>query len=132
MDQSVQGGAGQPGQSPTESRRGGSDQHSGGICPEVAQGYGKSGFRKAVPAEDHERTLLFFGADQTFKDVLRCHNTCTGYVFLLDGVGRIRWAGSGKPTDEEMRTLIEVAKELTPVANASNAKLKSKQRMSKR
>lgn len=103
-----------------------------GLALRLLKGMVKSGFRKAVPVEDHERTLLFFGADQTFKDVLRCHNTCTGYVFLLDGVGRIRWAGSGKPTDEEMRTLIEVAKELTPVANSSNAKLKSKQRMHKR
>lgn len=103
-----------------------------GFALRLLKGMVKSGFRKAVPTEDHERTLLFFGADQIFKDVLRCHNTCTGYVFLLDGVGRIRWAGSGKPTDEEMRTLIEVAKELTPVANSPNAKLKSKQRISKR
>lgn len=103
-----------------------------GFALRLLKGMVKSGFRKAVPVEDHERTLLFFGADQTFKDVLRCHNTCTGYVFLLDGIGRIRWAGSGKPTDEEMRTLIEVAKELTPVANSSNAKMKGKPRMNKR
>ena len=103
-----------------------------GFALRMLKGMVKSGFRKAVPAEDHERTLLFFGSDQNFKDVLRCHNTCTGYVFLLDGIGRIRWAGSGKPTDKEMRTLTEVAKELAPVSDSSNAKLKSKQRMNKR
>jgi len=80
----------------------------------------KTGFKKEIPDHDHERTLLYFGNDQKFKDSLRVHNTLTGYVFLLDGIGRVRWAGSGKATDHELRTLIEAAKELTPVSSSAD------------
>lgn len=79
----------------------------------------KTGFKKEIPEHDHERTLLYFGNDQKFKDSLRVHNTLTGYVFLLDGIGRVRWAGSGKATDDELRALIEAAKELTPVSSSA-------------
>ena len=92
----------------------------------------KSSFRKAVPEEDYERTLLYFGTDQNFKDVLRCHNTCAGYLFLLDGIGRVRWAGSGRPTDEEMDNLIGAARELTPVSTSSASKTKKQQRPNRR
>ena len=103
-----------------------------GLALRLLGGLMKSSFRKAVPEEDYERTLLYFGTDQSFKDVLRCHNTCAGYVFLLDGIGRVRWAGSGRPTDEEMDNLIGAAKVLTPVSTSSGSKTKKKQRPNKR
>ena len=103
-----------------------------GFALRLLKGFMKSSFRKAVPEEDYERTLLYFGIDQNFKDVLRVHNTCTAYTFLLDGIGRVRWVGSGKPTDAEMDTLIEAAKELTPVsASPGGAKKTPKPRRTK-
>eukprot|EP00560_Eucampia_antarctica_P003094 CAMPEP_0197836234 /NCGR_PEP_ID=MMETSP1437-20131217/28326_1 /TAXON_ID=49252 ORGANISM="Eucampia antarctica, Strain CCMP1452" /NCGR_SAMPLE_ID=MMETSP1437 /ASSEMBLY_ACC=CAM_ASM_001096 /LENGTH=58 /DNA_ID=CAMNT_0043442251 /DNA_START=158 /DNA_END=331 /DNA_ORIENTATION=- len=48
----------------------------------------------------------------------------TGYVYLLDGLGNVRWAGSGSPDDEgqEVQNLILLAKTLTPVHNTSATK----------
>lgn len=47
------------------------------------------------------------------RDILRMHNIYTGYVFLVDGIGRVRWAGSGEGSDEEVEKMIEFAKLLT-------------------
>ena len=70
--------------------------------------------QKNTPPERHETTLLHFGDVESFRDVLRMHNTLTGYVVLVDGLGRVRWMGSGEPDDdgEELNVLLECAKEL--------------------
>jgi ATPase complex subunit ATP10 len=41
------------------------------------------------------------------------HNIYTGYVFLVDGIGRVRWAGSGEGSDAEVNLMITLALELT-------------------
>ena len=66
-------------------------------------------------------TLLHYAASANdpsiseFKDRLRMHNTLTGYVYLLDGLGRVRCAGSGPASPEEAELMIEFAKDLTPM-----------------
>lgn len=40
------------------------------------------------------------------------HNMYTGYVYLVDGIGRVRWAGSGGGDEEEVANMIRCAKEL--------------------
>jgi ATPase complex subunit ATP10 len=72
-----------------------------------------SGTRKSVPESDHSNTLLYYGDAEEFRDILRMHNIYTGYVFLVDGIGRVRWAGSGDGTEEEVQSMIRFAKELT-------------------
>eukprot|EP00804_Cyclotella_cryptica_P022778 CCRYP_005006-RB/>CCRYP_005006-RB protein AED:0.16 eAED:0.16 QI:86/1/1/1/0.75/0.6/5/464/357 len=72
-----------------------------------------SGTRKNVPEEDHERTLLYYGDAGEMRDILRMHNIYTGYVFLVDGIGRVRWAGSGEGSEEEVQNMIDFARELT-------------------
>jgi ATPase complex subunit ATP10 len=70
-------------------------------------------FRATTRQEDHKYTLLHFGPDpEAFRDALRMHNTLTGYVALLDSLGRVRWMSSGMATEEELTTLIQCAKEL--------------------
>lgn len=69
---------------------------------------------KTVSEERRDRTLLFFGSCPEFRDVLRMHNNKTGYVFLLDGLGRVRFAGSGKAKDEELKYLFRSTRELAP------------------
>lgn len=77
-----------------------------------------SGFKSNTREEDHESTLLGFGSDMNeFRDILRMHNTMTGYVYLLDGLGRVRFAGSGKATPEEAEMLVSYARKLTPHLN---------------
>eukprot|EP00581_Thalassiosira_minuscula_P016316 CAMPEP_0183732518 /NCGR_PEP_ID=MMETSP0737-20130205/38650_1 /TAXON_ID=385413 /ORGANISM="Thalassiosira miniscula, Strain CCMP1093" /LENGTH=347 /DNA_ID=CAMNT_0025965547 /DNA_START=54 /DNA_END=1097 /DNA_ORIENTATION=+ len=72
-----------------------------------------SGTKKNVPEKDHSNTLLYYGDAEEWRDILRMHNIYTGYVFLVDGIGRVRWAGSGEGSDEEVQSMIMFARELT-------------------
>eukprot|EP00985_Skeletonema_marinoi_P019047 scaffold10804_cov129-Skeletonema_marinoi.AAC.2 len=73
-----------------------------------------SGTKKNVPESDHANTLLYYGIDaEEFRDILRMHNIYSGYIFLVDGIGRVRWAGSGEGTEEEIHSMIGIAKDLT-------------------
>ena len=55
-----------------------------------------------TPVERQGRTLIHFGNETLLKDCWRMHNTLTGYNHVLDGIGRIRWAGSGMASSEEI------------------------------
>ena len=83
--------------------------------------YLKSSARKHTPKEQWPTTLLHYASDTddpelaTFKDILRMHNTLTAYVYLLDGLGRVRCAASGRASQEEVNRLISFAKDLTPM-----------------
>jgi ATPase complex subunit ATP10 len=72
--------------------------------------------KKNTPLQEHDRTFLFFKNDlEPFRDALRMHNVLTGYVFLLDGLGRVRFAGSGSADSKEIENLVELTHELTPL-----------------
>lgn len=96
------------------------------------QGYLTNSARKNTPQEEWPTTLLHYASNvedpslATFKDTLRMHNTLTGYVYLLDGLGRVRCAGSGTASPEEARRIIDFAKELTPALLQDDAKAKKK------
>ncbi|KAG7339489.1 ATP10 protein [Nitzschia inconspicua] len=64
--------------------------------------------------EDRSNTILYFGSKYVdeFRDILRMHNIMTSYVFLLDDLGRVRFAGSGEASPEEIQHLIQLTKEL--------------------
>ena len=68
---------------------------------------------KRIPQEKHGRTLLYFGECDKLRDMVRMHNNKTSFVYLLDGEGRVRFAGSGKASKEEVDRLIEFAKKLS-------------------
>jgi ATPase complex subunit ATP10 len=67
-----------------------------------------------TPSEDQNRTLVYFGSSkiEEFRDVLRMHNIMTNYVFLLDDLGRIRFAGSGMADDDEITQLVQTTKDV--------------------
>jgi ATPase complex subunit ATP10 len=71
-----------------------------------------SGTKKRVPAADHSNTLLHYGDAEEMRDILRMHNIYTSYVFLLDGIGRVRWAGSGEGSKAEVESMIGIARDL--------------------
>lgn len=88
--------------------------------------------RNTTP-EVQDQTLLYFtgGNDSQlndFRDALRMYNEMTGYVLLLDGIGRVRFAGSGTATDEEAQRLISFAKELTPLLTSGGGTAKKPRR----
>lgn len=87
--------------------------------------------RRNTPKEYHSSTFLLFQTDmESFRDALRMHNLMTGYVFLLDGLGRVRFAGSGGAAEEESRRLIRMTRELLdspePIENSNKKKLGKK------
>ncbi|XP_010557382.1 PREDICTED: uncharacterized protein LOC104826399 isoform X2 [Tarenaya hassleriana] len=47
-----------------------------------------------------------FGDHYYFRKSLRILNLLTGYIFLLDKCGRIRWQGFGRATPEEISSLL--------------------------
>ena len=76
-------------------------------------------FQRQTPRDNQSSILLYFTKGQddeylSFRDVLRMHNNKTAYVFLLDGIGRVRFAASGKPSQDEIQILIEHAKTIVP------------------
>ncbi|KAK9690043.1 hypothetical protein RND81_09G100500 [Saponaria officinalis] len=47
-----------------------------------------------------------FGDHYYFRKELKILNLLTGYIFLLDKFGRVRWQGSGAATEEELASLL--------------------------
>lgn len=82
--------------------------------------------KRNTDAQEHDRTFLYFGDTETFRDALRMHNVLAGYVFLLDGVGRVRFAGSGVASEQEVARLIQMTKELTPLLQQQQHSLKQR------
>ena len=49
-----------------------------------------------------------------------------GYVFLLDGQGRVRFAASGEATEEYTNRLVQLAQKLTPTVGGEKQRGKSR------
>lgn len=87
--------------------------------------------RNNTPPEKHASTLAYFGTKEVmdFRDILRMHNIMTSYVFLLDDLGRVRFAGSGEATEHESAMLVKFARELMREMDGAKAtKASSKKR----
>ncbi|KAF8403177.1 hypothetical protein HHK36_011274 [Tetracentron sinense] len=54
----------------------------------------------------HRQIAYAFGDHYYFRKDLKILNLLTGYIFLLDKFGRIRWQGSGLATQEELVSLL--------------------------
>lgn len=91
-----------------------------------------------TPPQEHDHTLICFRKElEEWRDILRLHNPLAGYVFLLDGLARIRFAGSGEASPEEVEKLIQFAHDITPhiqhsKSNKSNKISSSNRRGSRR
>jgi len=81
------------------------------------------------PENKHSTTLAYFGTKEImdFRDILRMHNIMTSYVFLLDDLGRVRFAGSGEASENEVTRLIRFANDLLRESDSARKK-SSKQR----
>ena len=80
------------------------------------------GSKKNIPDHRKKDYLIYFGECPEFRDILRMHNRKTGYAFLLDGLGRLRFAGSGEASEDEVKRLISFTKELAPGLKADKRK----------
>lgn len=74
----------------------------------------KSNIKKTVPNPRHKS--FFILPYQTFsfeiKQKLNCDNSCSGYIYLLDSQGRIRWATSGFSNEDESKLMWKCIKGL--------------------
>lgn len=63
----------------------------------------KSNIKRMTPVERHPGYFILPQAVFPFdiKQTLYCDNMCSGYIYILDHQGRIRWATSGYASDEE-------------------------------
>ncbi|XP_038725173.1 uncharacterized protein LOC120016453 isoform X2 [Tripterygium wilfordii] len=54
-----------------------------------------------------QRQIVYsFGDHYYFRKELKILNLLTGYIFLLDRFGRVRWQGFGSATKEELSSLL--------------------------
>eukprot|EP00040_Diaphanoeca_grandis_P023468 m.127619 g.127619 ORF g.127619 m.127619 type:complete len:276 (+) comp29288_c0_seq2:345-1172(+) len=73
----------------------------------------ETNLKKITPVEYQDQTVYYSGSDaETLKQDLEVSNPVTGYVFLVDKRGRIRWQAHGPPTPEELITLTRGTSEL--------------------
>lgn len=56
--------------------------------------------------------LYYFGKTDNLRLSLGLTNRLTGYVFLLDRNGKVRWRGCGEPSSSEIESMIESTKKL--------------------
>lgn len=69
--------------------------------------FAKSNLRSIIPLARHN---LYFVVPNTLfsldvKATLKCDNMCSGYLYVLDEDGKIRWATSGFANEEESKVL---------------------------
>lgn len=69
--------------------------------------WAKSNLKSIIPPARHN---LYFILPHTMftldvKETLKCDNMCSGYLYVLDEDGKIRWATSGFANDDEIEVL---------------------------
>eukprot|EP00041_Stephanoeca_diplocostata_P014139 m.253864 g.253864 ORF g.253864 m.253864 type:complete len:277 (-) comp19596_c0_seq1:1196-2026(-) len=74
----------------------------------------ENSIRKTMPdVGEQERTICYLGSDvPQIKQHLDIFNAITGYAFLVDKHGRVRWQAHGYPDAEEIVTLKRGVSEL--------------------
>ncbi|KAI9670542.1 MAG: Mitochondrial ATPase complex subunit atp10 [Alyxoria varia] len=78
--------------------------------------------RGQYPSEEHERFFLVRrGISWEVRDAIALWNMKVGYVYLLDGQCRVRWAGNGFAREEEKASLVGAVKRLVAEAQGVSA-----------
>lgn len=60
------------------------------------------------------RQVHYFDEEAAVLDTLHMHNRLTGYVFVVDNQGRIRWRSTGKLTEQESHSMMQAVRVLAP------------------
>ena len=71
-----------------------------------------SGMRAAIPNEKHKNVITFYGNVDPYKQALKIEDIYLGYAYLLDQEGIIRWQGQGLAKAEDIKLMIETARNL--------------------
>lgn len=70
-----------------------------------------NGMRAGIPHNKHDHVVTMYGDVKKYLNELDLDSR-TGYAFLLDKVGIIRWQGRGYSTPQSLRELFELAERL--------------------
>ncbi|MCJ1475973.1 Mitochondrial ATPase complex subunit atp10 [Lambiella insularis] len=77
------------------------------------------GLRRKLPVERHGAYFLIRrGITEEIRDKIGMLNSKVGYVYLVDGNCRIRWAGSGRAEEGERESLIKGLRKLVEEAES--------------
>ena len=63
------------------------------------------------------RQVHYFGDESAVTQGLEMNNRLTGYVFVGDNKGRIRWRTTGKLTEPESHSMMQAVRKLVPDHN---------------
>lgn len=78
-----------------------------------------SSMRGAVPPSRHACTYLFFGDNEAFRQQLNIENRMTAYVFLLDRHGCVKFRGSGKGGEGDIKLMLDTARAMVKEEKAT-------------
>ena len=114
--------------------------NEGYVSKYLLQGIVTRSMRAHTKPDQLAHTWIYFDAGQQFnttvRDPIRAHNFMTAYIYLLDGVGRVRFAASGPPTDETdvqvLQNLMQQILQPTLQHQQQHPKQKQQQSTSKR
>uniref|UniRef100_A0A7S3Y713 Mitochondrial ATPase complex subunit ATP10 n=2 Tax=Heterosigma akashiwo TaxID=2829 RepID=A0A7S3Y713_HETAK len=73
----------------------------------------------ALPAPLRPRALAAFADAESFRESLSISNRLSGYLYLVDRDGFVRWRASGKASEEELRLLLKAVDDLAAEENSS-------------
>jgi hypothetical protein len=69
--------------------------------------YIDGGMRSGIPQEKHGNVMTYYGDINKYRDILDMRDKSTGYVFLIDKEGKIRWSQSGYADESRLENLFE-------------------------
>ncbi|KAK9818253.1 hypothetical protein WJX72_009658 [[Myrmecia] bisecta] len=78
----------------------------------VSAGSKPSGASAEDAAQMPTTYLFHFGDTEVLRQALQMTNRLTGYIYLVDSSGRVRWRGSGLADAQELRSLLSCTDQL--------------------
>lgn len=79
--------------------------------------FGWRRMKRLVPQNEHGAYFLNRrGMTDEIRDALGMWNSKVGYVYLLDGMCRVRWAGNGYSREDERKSLVTCVRRLVDEA----------------
>lgn len=78
-----------------------------------------SNLRKMISSERYQNYFILplHILPPEIREQLHCDNQCTGYIYIIDSTGKIRWATSGYSTPEDLQLMWKVVRGLEKEAN---------------
>ncbi|KAL6450132.1 ATP10 Mitochondrial ATPase complex subunit ATP10 [Candida maltosa Xu316] len=76
---------------------------------------GKGGLKKSLGDESRFKNYFILPShimSAEIKEKLHCDNQCSGYIYIVDNMGKLRWATSGMATPEDLTLMWKVVKGL--------------------